>query len=312
MSGLSLNEMARLGRKNSKRAVSYMDIANLFTKHMHYVRGNDEARAFAELWSNRNDIAYMVGDKGFVGRLAVEAYFVRTRDEMRRKNLPLMVKAFPAYKIEESAEYLGYGDYEFHSLINPYIQVAGDNGTAKAVWWSPGLVGSTDAKDKQAHYYFSALIYTVDFINEESGWKIWHYREMDEFSFDIQPGTLNDMSYMSLMMKEPEEGEEPEHPGPPRFTKEQIAVKLVKGQKVPGRSGENLRILHGMCSADPPMDPIPGVKNNMMFFSGNGLPGVRRTLDDVIAPYETFSPQIGVVRHLADTLEDFLRFKDTE
>ena len=51
MTELTIKEMARLGRRNSQRAVSYMDIANLFTKQVHYIRGNDEARAFRELWS---------------------------------------------------------------------------------------------------------------------------------------------------------------------------------------------------------------------------------------------------------------------
>ena len=307
MTELTIKEMARLGRSNSQRAVSYMDIANLFTKQVHYIRGNDEARAFRELWSSRDDVAYMTGGKGYIGREAVEAYFVTARDAQRRRDLPVMVKAFPERNMDESDKYLGFGDYEFHSLINPYIQVAGDNGTAKAVWWSPGLVGSMDPEDKKLHASFAAIIYTVDFINEDGQWKIWHMRQQDEFSFDIEPGTLKDMGMME--MPKPKPGEKV-HVGPPSFTKEEIAVMMVRGQKVPGRAGENLRILHGMCSSNPPHEPIPGMEED--HFGQGGIPGVRHTFEDIIGPYETFDPSIGAVRKYAEALKDFLKFEDVE
>lgn len=63
-----------------------------------------------------------------------------------------------------------------HPLTTPVIEVAGDSKTAKGVWISPGYeTGGQDPKTKKPIACFVYTKYGVDFVKEDSVWKVWHY-----------------------------------------------------------------------------------------------------------------------------------------
>lgn len=62
-----------------------------------------------------------------------------------------------------------------HTLTTPCIEVAEDGNTAKALWISPGH----ETKFGKAEWAW--FKYGVDFIKEDSEWKIWHYQVFQTF-----------------------------------------------------------------------------------------------------------------------------------
>jgi hypothetical protein len=54
------------------------------------------------------------------------------------------------------------GVYEEHDAVSPVIEVAKDGKTAKALWFSPGVMASGPTKDQW-------------YVKENDKWKFWHF-----------------------------------------------------------------------------------------------------------------------------------------
>lgn len=313
MSELSILELTKQAEVNARRAVSWMDVCNLFAEHIHYVRGNAEQDAFEHFWANRDDICYMVGGAGFSGRQAVKGYLVDCRAQRKKTLLPLLAKTYP--DVKDDPAYLGYADHDFHSLVNPFVQVAGDNQTAKGVWWAPGIVGYV-SDELERPLDFSALIYLVDFIREDDGWKIWHLRELEEFSFQTRHFHLGMGMGTTLHAGDPDKPTQGPMPGglgnedgghgpggPPIPSKEAVAQAIAENRSAGGRTGEALRSYYGQSPASPAMH-----KNPEGFVDAgqiNDLGGISRVIADVVAPYETWDDSIGVMRTYLNYFPDY-------
>jgi hypothetical protein len=81
-------------------------------------------------------------------------------------------------EIKNVPENLGIGfNYEMNFLTTPVIEIAGDGKTAKGLWYSPGvnMVGSVMEEGKTSmRGEWRMTKYGVDFVKEDTGWKIWH------------------------------------------------------------------------------------------------------------------------------------------
>ena len=61
-----------------------------------------------------------------------------------------------------------------HAVTNPYIEVAGDGKTAKAVWLGTGFVAGVNKKgEPKCRREYDR--YGIDFVKEDGRWKIWHF-----------------------------------------------------------------------------------------------------------------------------------------
>jgi SnoaL-like domain len=68
----------------------------------------------------------------------------------------------------------GAGQLHLHLSTTPVIEVAADGQTAQGVWISPGVETSPGKDDKAASALWAWIKYGVDFIKEDTQWKIWH------------------------------------------------------------------------------------------------------------------------------------------
>lgn len=84
--------------------------------------------------------------------------------------------------------YGGVGQLLLHVTTTAIIEVAKDGQTAKAFWYSPGIVQETGMNT-------SAIweIYGVDFVKENGEWKMWHLHMFTDFmgNFFITLGGQN-------------------------------------------------------------------------------------------------------------------------
>lgn len=124
------------------------------------------------------DVSMDVGDSGeFVGREGIETVFL---------------------KILGSARF-AKDAFFFHSIASPYIEVAGDGKTAKAVFMSPGLETyyghhshtRAPGEDKMTAYWCWGK-YSADFIKIDGVWKIWHLKWWRDLRCDYYKSWVDD------------------------------------------------------------------------------------------------------------------------
>ncbi len=82
--------------------------------------------------------------------------------------------------------YGGVGQLLLHVTTTSIIQVADDGKTAKAFWYSPGMIMESG---QSAGSIWEA--YGADFVKEEGGWKMWHLHMFTDFggSFFVSLGS---------------------------------------------------------------------------------------------------------------------------
>jgi hypothetical protein len=85
------------------------------------------------------------------------------------------------------------GELVEHHLTTPIIEVAADARTATATWWSPGHEAHkffwVAGAPRIAFWYFCR--YSVDFIDTESGWKIWHLHVYQTWAADYRRSVID-------------------------------------------------------------------------------------------------------------------------
>lgn len=281
----TLREMAQLAERYAARALAWTDISNLFARHVYYIRSGMERRDFDELWADRPDICYLVNGAGFSGRNAVYNCYVASKEMLQRDVLRTLAELLPG-QIEPTEKNRGSGEYELHSLINPFIQVAKDGKTAKGTWWSPGIVGHVEP-DGTYRAYASAVIFSADFILEGGAWKIWHLRETDEFSTPLDGDSL-DRSLANARKGIPEQ--HMAYSGMKMPTKTELQAMLADDKVPGGRTGEVLRTLYDL----PPACPTHNLE--MVDKPRTSVLHPNRFIDDMVEPYDTWDDSMSVLR----------------
>jgi hypothetical protein len=68
------------------------------------------------------------------------------------------------------------GHFQMHTVTTGVVVVAQDRQTAKGIFYTPGMVGSSDSGQWMWERY------GVDFIREDGVWKIWHLHVYSDFA----------------------------------------------------------------------------------------------------------------------------------
>lgn len=124
------------------------------------------------------DVSFDVGDSGeFVGREGIETVFL---------------KILGAARFAKDA-------FFYHAVASPYIEVAEDGMTAKAVFMSPGLEtffahhSHTRAPGEETlTAYWCWGKYSADFIKIDGVWKIWHLKWWRDLRCEYTKGWVED------------------------------------------------------------------------------------------------------------------------
>lgn len=133
-----------------------------------------------KLWADRPDSSVEITSNGlYVGFDNIKAFY-----ERGRPNGPVPISVESGYRPIEIEHHLtgGRGMMFIHTLCSPMIVVAEDGQTARGLWESPGNEtcdppvpdGVFNASNVQGEWVHGRV--HADFIKENGGWKIWHYR----------------------------------------------------------------------------------------------------------------------------------------
>ncbi len=130
-----------------QRLEDTLAIQKLQAKYVHYLFTQRFDRIVAECFAKRvPDLSVEFSDSGVYRGLASVAALYRAFEAT--KNVP--------------------GFFIMHTMVNPYIEIAADGGSARSHWLSPGAVGS----DKSASWVWGP--YYVDYVREDGEWRIAH------------------------------------------------------------------------------------------------------------------------------------------
>ena len=164
-----LERIARLEREVRANA-DWAEISNLFSRYMHLHNAFQDAQIIP-LWAAEGTPG-MAAEYSNLGRYT-------TYDSIMEyhRNRPNPV-----------------GKLIFHDISSPVIVVAGDGQTAKGMWIMTGLESGLTAPEnaermpdwmhvpdllvagKRVWMHRVYAKYGIDFIRQDGGWKIWHFR----------------------------------------------------------------------------------------------------------------------------------------
>lgn len=152
-------------------------IKNLMGKYANIVLLNREQEVFARFWSSREP-TLAFNDGVYRGTEAVKAYYTACRDR-NALVASLLQKRFPERLGGLSEEEIyGIGPFKVMPMYCPIIEVAGDSETAKGLWFCHGAVNAVESCGPRARWTLGW--FAVDFLREDSGWKIWHMQYVND------------------------------------------------------------------------------------------------------------------------------------
>lgn len=154
------------------------EIKNLMGKYVTSCLLCRENTLVDELFCSRDDITLGFNNGYYVGREAVKGYFQAVCDATAKKSKCLQ-KIFPEQlgKLSEEELY-GVGPFKAEPLTSPYVQIAEDGQTAKAIWMVEGSI--TDITEKGPVTNWSWGYYAADFIKENGQMRLWHVLRVED------------------------------------------------------------------------------------------------------------------------------------
>lgn len=168
---LTLEE--KMSRWEDQRAIK-----NLMGKYANLLILNREAEIFDMLWSCEADVCLGKNGGWYRGADAVGAYYQACSDRTALV-AKLLQKRFPSMLGDKSDDELdGIGPMKVKPMYTPLIEVAEDGKTAKGLWSCWGSHNEVESCGPIARWSWG--YFAVDFIKENTGWKIWHMQNTDD------------------------------------------------------------------------------------------------------------------------------------
>ncbi len=168
----------------ASRITNIRAVENVMSKYafLTYYKRFDEA--LNKFWS-QNEPTLTTNSKKITGYAAVRRHLVEQQEESTRADNDVMRKLFPdEFAGKKDSEMWGAGTAIVHTITTPVIELAEDEQTAKAMFYSLGSCTEIDP-DKGPKAYWVWEKYAVDFVKEADGWKIWHLVTMTDFKTPV-------------------------------------------------------------------------------------------------------------------------------
>jgi hypothetical protein len=153
--GMTEKELAQL-------AVDIHEINNLMSLHAWYHAASMNDVELNEIWSKKDDIVWAQNSGYWIGPKAIKEYYGKTVSRESTK-----------------------GQFVWHTITTPVVEVARDRKTAKGVWYTPGVVGGFD----MGSFNWMFEKYGVDFVREDGVWKVWHMHVYTDAAWPLN-GTI--------------------------------------------------------------------------------------------------------------------------
>ncbi len=156
----------------TERFEDHREIKNLMGKYVSSLLLNWEGKVYDSFWSKADDVCLGFNNGYYKGAEAVKGYYDAVAAATAVKGKVLQ-KIFPDELGKLSDEELyGVGPFEAKPLTSPYIIIADDRKTAKAIWMSAGYNIDVETCGPVGHWCWGT--FAVDFRLEDGEWKIWH------------------------------------------------------------------------------------------------------------------------------------------
>lgn len=168
----------------ASRITNIRTVENVMSKYafLTYYKRFDEA--LGKFWTQNNP-TLTTNDKKLTGYAAVRRFLVEQGEAEAREGNETMRKLYPeTFADKKDSEMWGAGTAMVHTITTPVIELAGDEATAKGMFYSLGSCTEIDPKTgPKAHWVWEK--YAVDFVKESDGWKIWHMVIMTDFKTPV-------------------------------------------------------------------------------------------------------------------------------
>ena len=164
----------KISRWEAQRAIK-----NLMGKYVLTMLLEQRDMAFDRFWSKEADVCLGINEGWYAGADAIRGYYTAQAKRTAAES-ELLANLFPekAAGLTPEQKY-GIGHLDNRPVSTPVIAVAGDGKTAKGMWTSMGCYTCFDPEfGPQSHWNWS--VFAVDFIKENTGWKIWHMQNLTE------------------------------------------------------------------------------------------------------------------------------------
>ena len=162
----------------TRRWESHREIKNLMGKYIYSQLLCREYEMYGRFWSKREDVCLGLNTGWYKGKDAIQEYLNAVYQTNLKIGL-LMQKLFPEKLAGKTTEeLLGAGPYNSKPISSAVIEIAEDEKTAKGLWYSRGSEVKITPSGPVSYWTWGC--YAVDFIYENSAWRIWHLQYLED------------------------------------------------------------------------------------------------------------------------------------
>lgn len=156
------------------------EIQNIMGKLSQSYLMMEEAQIYERWWSRREDVCLGVNSGWYNGADAVKGYYDALGGKIALAS-DIIAKTFPEKLAGKTKEELyGVGQIGIKPIDTFIIEIAGDGQTAKGIWSLHGTYA--DITPSGPVSYWDWGYYCVDFVCEDSAWKIWHMMDLKDIN----------------------------------------------------------------------------------------------------------------------------------
>lgn len=163
----------------ASRITNFRSIENVMSKYAFLTYYKRFQEALDKYWT-KSTPTLTTNDQKLSGQ-EVYDYLVTKGEADTKVGDEIMRGLYPQeFGDQSDSDMWGAGTAMVHTITTPVIELAGDEKTAKAIFYSLGSCTEIQAEKGPVAYWVWEK-YAVDFVKEEDGWKIWHMVIMTDF-----------------------------------------------------------------------------------------------------------------------------------
>lgn len=170
----------------ASRIVNIRSVENVMSKYAFLTYYKRFEEAVQKFWCQPDqEPTLTTNDEKITGYNAIHQFLVEKGEADTRRDNEIMRQKFPQeFGGKADSEMWGAGSAMVHTITTPLIELAEDEQTAKAMFYSLGSCTEIDP-EKGPKAYWVWEKYAVDFVKEPDGWKIWHMVIMTDFKTPV-------------------------------------------------------------------------------------------------------------------------------
>lgn len=154
-------------------------LQKIMAKRVFLAANEQRRKEINDLWvtepQNRKTASYGKNWGYHIGMDNIVKYYVVSHRRQMQKDLDTCAAADTS--VPHTVDDVGFGCLSAYPINTPLIFVAGDGKTAQGIWYCVGQE-TKRLPDGNADAVWRCQKIGVDFIRENSGWKIWHLVEI--------------------------------------------------------------------------------------------------------------------------------------